>query len=43
VLNLADSDVKRHALRQTLNDAPIDGLKEIIVIDKYKNIIRFFP
>ena len=43
VLNLVDSDVKRHALRQTLKDAPIDGLKEIIVIDKYNNIIRLFP
>jgi hypothetical protein len=43
VLNLADSNVKRHSLRQALNDNPIAGLREIIIVDKNNNIIRFFP
>ena len=44
VLNLQDApNVSRHALREYLNTNPISGLQEIIIIDQYKNVIRFYP
>jgi hypothetical protein len=43
VVNLEGSRVQRHMLRKALNDNPIDGLKEIILIDKNKNVVRFYP
>ena len=43
VLNLTDSNLTRFQLRQELAQFPIPGLKEIILIDKIGNIVRFFP
>ncbi|MFE9581443.1 hypothetical protein ACFYO1_34060 [Nocardia sp. NPDC006044] len=49
VLNLADSEVTMESLRKQLEDWPVDGLEEIIVIrrddnDREKfNIIYFYP
>lgn len=43
VLNLADSAVDLNAMRTQLRDWPINGLKEIIVIDKQGNVLHFYP
>lgn len=45
VLNLADvpANVNRHNLREFINANPISGLQEIIVIDRNRNVIRFYP
>ncbi|MBE1576967.1 hypothetical protein ACFORH_07325 [Amycolatopsis roodepoortensis] len=43
VLNLADSNVDPEKLRAQLRDWPIEGLKEIKVIDKNGNVINFYP
>ena len=43
VLNLAESNVSRHELREAIRLYGSTGLKELIVIDKFGNIIRFFP
>lgn len=43
VLNLTDSNVDADALRTQLRDWPIEGLKEIVVIDKNGNVVNFYP
>ncbi|MEU6231808.1 putative T7SS-secreted protein [Kitasatospora sp. NPDC047058] len=43
VLNLSDSDVDLAAMRKQLNDWPIDGLKEVTVIDKAGNVVPLYP
>ncbi len=43
VLNLADSNVDPEKLRAQLRDWPIEGLKEIKVIDKNGNVVNFYP
>ncbi|MPZ83815.1 MAG: hypothetical protein GEV28_26855 [Actinophytocola sp.] len=43
VLNLADSNVDPDALRAQLRDWPIEGLKEVVVIDKNGNVLNFYP
>lgn len=43
VLNLTDSAVDPAKLRDQLRDWPIEGLKEVIVIDKQGNVIHFYP
>lgn len=43
VLNLTDSAVDPAKLRAQLRDWPIEGLKEVIVIDKQGNVIHFYP
>lgn len=43
VLNLMDDHIPRNELRNYLNQNPIQGLQEIIVIDQNKNVIRFYP
>ncbi len=43
VLNLAESNITRYELREALRLFGSTGLKELIVIDKFGNIILFFP
>jgi hypothetical protein len=43
VLNLRDSDVTRYQLRDALNAGAHPDLKEVIVIDQNRNVIRFYP
>ena len=43
VLNLADSPVDLGAMRTQLHDWPVDGLKEVIAIDKLGNILHLYP
>ena len=43
VLNLADSAVDLDAMRAQLRDWPIEGLQEVIVIDKQGNVQHFYP
>ncbi|WP_433197392.1 hypothetical protein ACQP1G_00900 [Nocardia sp. CA-107356] len=43
VLNLSDSSVDLTTLKSQLRDWPIQGLKEVIVVDKGGNIVPFFP
>jgi hypothetical protein len=43
VLNLEDSGVTRHELREALSQYGSPDLKEIILIDQNSNIVRFFP
>ncbi|MGW6918070.1 CdiA C-terminal domain-containing protein [Kitasatospora sp. NPDC054939] len=43
VLNLSDSEVDLAAMRKQLNDWPIDGLKEVTVIDKAGNVVPLYP
>ncbi len=43
VLNLTDSDLDLDAMRAQLRDWPIEGLEEVIVIDKNGNVLNFYP
>jgi hypothetical protein len=43
VLNLADSPVSLEKLSAQLHDWPIEGLKEVKVIDGQGNVIDFYP
>jgi hypothetical protein len=43
VLNLSDSAVDPAALNAQLHDWPIEGLKEVTVIDKMGNVLHFYP
>lgn len=43
VLNLSDSAVDLDKMRAQLRDWPIEGLKEIIMIDKQGNVVHFYP
>ncbi|GGU66655.1 hypothetical protein [Lentzea flava] len=43
VVNLADSNVSVDAMRAQLRDWPIEGLKEVIVIDKNGNVLHIYP
>ncbi|MCT2587694.1 CdiA C-terminal domain-containing protein [Actinophytocola gossypii] len=43
VLNLTDSSVSLDAMRNQLRDWPIEGLKEVIVIDADGNVLNFYP
>ncbi|MFD9596201.1 hypothetical protein ACFWA9_26115 [Kitasatospora sp. NPDC059973] len=43
VLNLSDSGVDAAAMRKQLQDWPIEGLKEIKVIDSSGNVVHFYP
>lgn len=43
VVNLADSSADVGKLRSQLHDWPIDGLKEVIVIDKQGNVLHLYP
>ncbi|MGW7408775.1 CdiA C-terminal domain-containing protein [Streptomyces sp. NPDC054833] len=43
VLNLGDSDADLGALRSQFHDWPIDGLKEVIVIDREGNVVHLYP
>ena len=43
VLNLADSPVDLGAMRAQLHEWPINGLKEVISIDRQGNILHLFP
>ncbi|MBP0451290.1 hypothetical protein J5Y04_17320 [Kitasatospora sp. RG8] len=43
VLNLSDSGVDAAAMRRQLSEWPIDGLKEVKVIDSSGNVVHFFP
>jgi len=43
VLNLKDSPVGLDAMRAQLHDWPIEGLKEVIAIDKLGNILHLYP
>ncbi|MFI5755082.1 putative T7SS-secreted protein [Streptomyces sp. NPDC051569] len=43
VLNMSDSPVDMAAMRKQMNDWPIDGLKEVKVIDKAGNVILLYP
>jgi len=43
VLNLEDSGVTRPQLREALSQYGSKDLKEIIIVDKNGNIVRFFP
>ncbi|HEX3786677.1 MAG TPA: hypothetical protein VHW44_02345 [Pseudonocardiaceae bacterium] len=43
VLNLTDSNVDLGKLTTQLTDWPIQGLKEITVIDKQGNVVHFYP
>jgi hypothetical protein len=43
VLNLKDSSVDLQAMRAQLNDWPVNGLKEVIAIDKQGNIVHLYP
>lgn len=43
VVNLADSSADVGKLRSQLHDWPIDGLKEVIAIDKQGNVLHLYP
>lgn len=43
VLNLSDSSVDVAKMRAQLHDWPTPGLKEVISIDKYGNVLHLFP
>jgi len=43
VLNLTDNPVDLDAMRAKLRDWPIEGLNEVIVIDKQGNVLPFYP
>ncbi len=43
VLNLTDNPVDLDAMRAQLRDWPIEGLNEVIVIDKQGNVLPFYP
>ncbi|WP_158853507.1 CdiA C-terminal domain-containing protein [Saccharothrix deserti] len=43
VVNLADSPVEVDRLRTQMRDWPIEGLKEVIVIDKNGNVVHLYP
>ncbi|WP_329456341.1 WXG100-like domain-containing protein [Streptomyces sp. NBC_01497] len=43
VLNLKDSAVDMAKMRSQLQDWPIDGLKEVLVIDGDGNVVNFYP
>jgi hypothetical protein len=43
VLNLADSPVDVGVMRAQLHDWPIEGLKEVIAIDKQGTILHLYP
>lgn len=43
MLNLSDSSVDLAKMRAQLHDWPTPGLKEVISIDKYGNILHLFP
>lgn len=43
VVNLADSSAAVGKLRSQLHDWPIEGLKEVIVIDKQGNVLHLYP
>ncbi|KPI00390.1 hypothetical protein OK074_5823 [Actinobacteria bacterium OK074] len=43
VLNLGDSDVDVGALRAQFHNWPMDGLKEVMVIDREGNVVHLFP
>lgn len=43
VLNLADSPVDVERLRSQMRDWPIEGLKEVIVIDRNGTVLHLYP
>lgn len=43
VLNLGDSDADLGALRSQFQDWPMDGLKEVMVIDRAGNVVHLYP
>ncbi len=43
VLNMSDTNVQRNELRQALNQNPVSGLKEILMVDKLGTIVHFYP
>lgn len=43
VLNMADSKADLEKMRKQLNDWPIQGLQEVIVIDKHGQVVPFYP
>ena len=43
VLNLTDTPVDPKKMRAQLRDWPIEGLKEVIVIDRQGNVLHFYP
>jgi hypothetical protein len=43
VLNLEDTPANVDAVRAQLHDWPIEGLKEVIAIDKQGNILHIYP
>ena len=43
VLNLADSSVDLDAMSAQLRDWPIEGLQEVMVIDRQGNVLHFYP
>ncbi|KOX17790.1 hypothetical protein ADK67_37745 [Saccharothrix sp. NRRL B-16348] len=43
VVNLADSPVDVERLRGQMRDWPIEGLKEVIVIDKNGSVVHLYP
>jgi hypothetical protein len=43
VLNLTDSPVDLEAMRAQLHDWPVNGLREVIAIDKQGNILHLYP
>ncbi|MFB7911218.1 putative T7SS-secreted protein [Kitasatospora sp. NPDC056076] len=43
ILNMSDTPVDMAAMRKQLNDWPVNGLKEVKVIDKSGNIIHLYP
>jgi len=43
VLNLGDSDADLGALQSQFQDWPMDGLKEVMVIDRAGNVVHLYP
>ncbi|WAL69649.1 hypothetical protein ORV05_07820 [Amycolatopsis cynarae] len=43
VLNLSDSSADAAAIRTQLHDWPIEGLKEVIAIDRQGTILHIYP
>ncbi|MCX4753119.1 hypothetical protein [Kitasatospora purpeofusca] len=43
VLNMSDTEVDLVTMKKQLQDWPIDGLKEVKVIDKAGNVVHFYP
>lgn len=43
MLNLTDTPVDVDMMRAQLRDWPIEGLKEVIVIDIQGNVLPFYP